>query len=276
MLERSEYIYSIPDGLTGEKNQDNIVPFINYKEAAPKRCLEMLLKKHRGEHFQSEVIMVSPEKPKIPNLHKKLNEAKILLMTDGGLVPKGNPEELPSTNAKICLAYSIQGCEALKPDKYEVSHQGYDNQYVNADPNRLLPVDIMRELEKEGIIGKLCDIFLTTAGVMTLTEESIRLGKRIASSIRQYEVDAVIITSACGTSTRCGTYIGKEIENIGIPVVQVTNLTRIAIDSGSVRIVKGNNVCYPFGNPQLPLEQEKEQRRRLVMETLNQLQQVIE
>ena len=88
MLERSEYIYSIPDGLTGEKNQDNIVPFINYKEAAPKRCLEMLLKKHRGEHFQSEVIMVSPEKPKIPNLHKKLNEAKILLMTDGGLVPK--------------------------------------------------------------------------------------------------------------------------------------------------------------------------------------------
>lgn len=42
MLERSEYIYSIPDGLTGEKNQDNIVPFINYKEAAPKRCLEML------------------------------------------------------------------------------------------------------------------------------------------------------------------------------------------------------------------------------------------
>lgn len=89
-------------------------------------------------------------------------------------------------------------------------------------------------------------------------------------------MDAVIITSACGTSTRCGTYIGKEIENIGISVVQGTNLTRIAIDSGSVRIVKGNNVCYPFGNPQLPLEQEKEQRRRLVMETLNQLQQVIE
>ena len=29
--------------------------------------------------------------------------------------------------------------------------------------------------------------------------------------------------------------IGKEIENIGIPVVQVTNLTRIAMDSGSVR-----------------------------------------
>ena len=64
MLERAEYIYSIPDGLTGEKNQDNIVPFINYKEAAPQRCLEMLLKKHRGEHFQSEVIMVSHEKRK--------------------------------------------------------------------------------------------------------------------------------------------------------------------------------------------------------------------
>lgn len=68
----------------------------------------------------------------------------------------------------------------MKPDKYEVSHQGYDNQYVNADPNRLLPVDIMRELEKEGIIGKLCDIFLTQQSDDT-TEEGIRVGKRIAS-----------------------------------------------------------------------------------------------
>ena len=276
MLERSEYIYSIPDGLTEIKNQDNVVPFINYKETAPKRCLDMLLRKYRGEFFQSEVIMVAPEKPKIPNLRKKLNEAKILLITDGGLVPKGNPDELPSTNAKICRAYSIHGCETLKSGKYEVSHQGYDNHYVNEDPNRLLPVDIMRELEKEGIIGKLCDTFLTTAGVMTSTEESIRLGKRIAAGIRQYEVDAVIITSACGTSTRCGAYIGKAIENIGIPVVQVTNLTRIAIDSGSVRIVKGNNICYPFGNPRLSLEQEKEYRRRLVTEALNQLQQIIQ
>ena len=275
MLERSKYIYSMPDGLNECENRDNIIPFINYKETAPKRCLDMLLKKYHGEKFQSEVVMIAPEKPKIPNLHKRLNEAKILLITDGGLMPKGNPDELPSTNAKICQAYSIHGCETLKRGKYEVSHQGYNNQYVNEDPNRLLPVDIMRELEKEGIIGKLCDTFLTTAGVMTSTEESIRLGKRIAAGIRQQEVDAVIITSACGTSTRCGAYIGKEIENIGIPVVQVTNLTRIAMDSGSVRIVKGNNVCYPFGNLQLSLEQEKEYRRRLVMEALHQLQQVI-
>ena len=44
------------------------------------------------------------------------------------------------------------------------------------------------------------------------------------------KVDAVLITSACGTSTRCGAYIGIEIEKRGIPVVQITNLTRIAVD----------------------------------------------
>ena len=109
---------------------------------------------------------------------------------------------------------------------------------------------------------------------MTSRRKSIRLGKRIASSIRQYEVDAVIITSACGTSTRCGTYIGKEIKYRNSGCTGFTNLTRIAIDSGSVRIVKGNNVCYPLKS-QL-LWNRKRTAQTISHETLNQLQQVIE
>ncbi len=40
----------------------------------------------------------------------------------------------------------------------------YDPTYANTDPNRVLPIDVLREMEKEGVFGKLYDYFFTTVG----------------------------------------------------------------------------------------------------------------
>lgn len=272
MLNEMEYIYSFPESDMPHKN--NLIPFINYHKEAPKRCLDMLLAKYRGEPFQTEVIMEEPETCPVPYLGCRLEEATILLVTDGGLVPKGNPDRIPSTNAGKYGVYSIAGKKELSPDDYEVSHQGYDTTYVEENPNRLLPVDILRELEEEGRIGELYHSFISTAGVMTSTEKSICLGKKIASFVASHPIDAVMITSACGTSTRCGAYIGKKIEEKGIPVVQVTNLTKISADIGIRRIIKGNNVCYPCGKPSLVEQGEYTYRRQLVENTLKLLEEM--
>lgn len=274
MLNKAEYIYSIPD--SDVSHSQNVIPFINYNKPAPQRCLDMLLAKYRGEPYQTEVIMEEPEKTPVPCLGCKLEQATILLITDGGLVPRGNPDQMPSTNAGCYGIYSIEGQQTLKPKDYEVSHQGYDFAYVEEDPNRLLPVDVLRELEKEGVIGKLYGQFLSTAGVMTSTEKSIRLGKQIAKYVKSHPIDAVIITSACGTSTRCGAYIGMQIEEKGIPVVQVTNLTQISIDTGIRRVIKGNNVCYPCGRPSLAKQGEYAYRKQLVLDTLRLLEEMPE
>ena len=179
MLNQTDYIYSNPESEQPEGN--NLIPFINYQSPAPKRCLDMLLAKYKGERYQSEVIMTSPEASPVPRLRCRMSEATILLITDGGLVPKGNPGKIPSTNAGRYGVYSIEGKKSLISEEYEVSHQGYDNTYVEEDPNRLLPVDILREMEAEGRIGKLYDVFLSTAGVMTSAERSVRLGRQIAA-----------------------------------------------------------------------------------------------
>lgn len=270
MLNQTDYIYSNPESEQPEGN--NLIPFINYQSPAPKRCLDMLLAKYKGERYQSEVIMTSPEASPVPRLRCRMSEATILLITDGGLVPKGNPGKIPSTNAGRYGVYSIEGKKSLISEEYEVSHQGYDNTYVEEDPNRLLPVDILREMEAEGRIGKLYDVFLSTAGVMTSAERSVRLGRQIAAFALSHPIDAVILTSACGTSTKCGAYIGMDIEEKGIPVVQVTNLVRISADTGVSRFVKGSNVCYPYGQPSLPPRQEYQYRRQMVEETLRSLE----
>lgn len=270
MLNQTDYIYSNPE--SRRKGSGNLIPFINYQKPAPARCLDMLLAKYNGEPFQSEVLMEAMDTVRIPNLKCPLKDAVILVITDGGLVPKGNPDRIPSTNAGRYGVYDIRGKLRLEKEEYEVCYQGYDNRYVEEDPNRLVPVDALRELERCGKIGKLYDSFIATTGVMTSAEKSIRLGRRIASYVMEKQVDAVIITSACGTSTRCGAYIGKELELKGIPVVQVTNLTQIAVDTGISRVIKGDNVCYPFGKPSLAGQREYLYRVQMAEDAVQRLQ----
>lgn len=66
--------------------------------------------------------------------------------------------------------------------------------------------------------------------------------------------------------------ITKEIQRAGIPVVQVTNLTKIAEGIGSNRILKGNSVLHVFGDPKLPKNNEEDFRKKHVMKALKLLE----
>lgn len=63
----------------------------------------------------------------------------------------------------------------------------------------------------------------------------------------------------------------KELERAGIPVIHVTNLTKISEGIGAHRILRGNSVLHVFGNPSLPPESEKAFRKNLLEEALNML-----
>lgn len=269
MSESVKVIYSALEFPTAETpNNNNLIPFINYQTPAPVRCLDMLLAKYHHQKFQSEVMMSSPEEQVIPHLKRPLSETTLLVVTDGGLVPFLNPDRIPSTSARSFGIYSLENKDSLSPDDFEVSHQGYDNSYVEEDPNRLLPLDALRILESEGVIKEIYPYFLSTTGVMMPQKECQKLAKRIATYVTSHPIDAVLITSACGTSTRSGSIIGAEIEKTGIPVVQITNLTQIAQSHGITRTTKGQNICYPCGNPMLSKEMEFAYRKELVKNAL--------
>ena len=52
----------------------------------------------------------------------------------------------------------------LTEETYETAHGGYDPVYANEDSDRVLPVDVLRDMEKEGVIGELHHLFYTTTG----------------------------------------------------------------------------------------------------------------
>jgi betaine reductase len=130
-----------------------------------------------------------------PRPIKELQHATIALVTDGGFVPQGNPDRIEALAATRYGAYSIQGQQQLDPGQYDNVHRGYDTTYVKQDPHRLLPVDVTRELEQQGTIGKLHETIYSTTGVATTLAHSARMGREIAAQLRAAGVDAVILTS---------------------------------------------------------------------------------
>jgi len=83
----------------------------------------------------------------------------------------------------------------LSPETHQTAHGGYDPVYANEDPNRVLPVDVMRELEKEGKIGKLHRYYYATVGNGTPVAKAQQYGQAIAKELKDAGVQAVILTS---------------------------------------------------------------------------------
>jgi glycine reductase len=162
---------------------------------AAERAVNMLLAKVRGEPFESESAppkfgRVAPADP-----IRDLASAVIALVTDGGLVPEGNPERMESARATRFGAIPIRGVDELPPDRYDVYHSGADTTYTNRDPHRLVPLDVMRELEREGVYGVLHDHIYSTAGIGADVQDANRTGRAIAERLTAAGVDGVILSS---------------------------------------------------------------------------------
>jgi glycine reductase len=155
----------------------------------------MIIAKTTGKPFASE--FTAPAFPAIPAPAPitDLSKARVAIVTDGGLVPKGNPDAIAPYAATNWGSYDISGLDDLKGEDYEVSHRGYDTRYVEQDPDRLVPVDALRDLEKAGVVGKLHDCFVSTSGLANPLANSRRLGREIAQKFKAEGVDAVILTS---------------------------------------------------------------------------------
>ncbi len=163
--------------------------------SAAERATAMLLDKLAGRPFASEVPRPAFPAVPAPRLVKTLEGATIALVTDGGLVPRGNPDGVEPLNATRYGAYSIEGKTGLDAAQYDNPHRGYDTSWVKQDPHRLVPVDVARELEQQGAIGKLHETVYSTVGVATTLAHSARMGREIADKLREAGVDAVILTS---------------------------------------------------------------------------------
>lgn len=166
-----------------------------HEKTGAKRVINILLKKLNNKQYETEVEMRGFEQVPAASKVENMKEAKIALLTTGGLVPVGNPDKLKQAFSITYGKYSVGKMNSLDKGVYESIHGGYDTTDASEDPHRLVPLDEMRELEEEGAIKSVFEYFYTTCGVGTNVENSKDMGRRLAIELKESEVTAVILTS---------------------------------------------------------------------------------
>lgn len=163
--------------------------------SAADRCIDMLLKALKGEAVKTEVPIQVMEKPKPAHAIKDLKSAKIALVTTGGVVPVENPDHIQSSSATVWGKYDISKNEALPAGEYVTIHGGIDTTFGNENPNIIVPLDAMREMEKTEYIGTLLPYFYTTTGTGTSEASAVKMAREIIEDLRREKVDGVVFTS---------------------------------------------------------------------------------
>ena len=146
------------------------------------------------ESYGEAVTELAREHDDIIVLDADLSKATIALATSGGIVPNGNPDRLQSASAQQWNKYDVSELDELKGEFYTV-HGGFDPVYCNEKADRVAPLDILKELEKEGKIGQVYKYFYTTTGTGTAVANSRQFGEEIGKELKEAGVDGVLLTS---------------------------------------------------------------------------------
>jgi glycine reductase complex component B subunit gamma len=162
---------------------------------AAERAVELALRRLAGEQDASEIPLggfdaVDPATP-VDNPAGAL----VALLTEGALVPAGNPDRLESARATRWLRYDVTKLDTLAGGEWESVDGGFATTAANADPNRILPLDAARELEAEGHLGRLHGEVLVTVGNGTPVVTARRFGVEWAAQLRKAHVQAAILTA---------------------------------------------------------------------------------
>ncbi len=164
-------------------------------KTAAERAVEMLLRKLRGEDPRTEWPLPKYEQVPPATPLEDAGKATIAIVTEGGIVHRGNPEKLESGWATKWLKFDVAEESAMSTEKYQSIHGGFDTTAASAEPNRMVPLDAARELEGEGAIGKLHDYVISTTGNMGPISSFKKFGEEIAAELTAAGVQGVILTA---------------------------------------------------------------------------------
>lgn len=159
------------------------------------RALDMLLDKLHGRPVVSEVPFRAPDRVTPAAPIGDLARATIAMVTTGGLIRKGNPDKQVAANATRFHRHSVKDLEALTPEGWEAYHSGYFNHLVNRNPNYILPLSFLRDLQGKGQIGGVHEWIYALPGVSTPVAMARQLGRSIAEDLRAARVDGVLLVA---------------------------------------------------------------------------------
>lgn len=139
-------------------------------------------------------------------LRKPISESRLVLIAAGGAFIEGEDPEpfgvknMTQEEAADRIGEFIKSAPDLwlipkdtPTEKLRVRHGGYDVRGANLDPNVVIPLDPLRELEAEGVIGELVPDVLGFIGACAQTRLLKQSGPEWTEMLKSQQVDAVLL-----------------------------------------------------------------------------------
>ncbi|MBI4318655.1 MAG: glycine/betaine/sarcosine/D-proline family reductase selenoprotein B [Chloroflexi bacterium] len=159
------------------------------------RAIDMLLSKSASQPFESEVPIESIDAIPVTPRVAGLKDAHIALATTSGIVPVGNPDGFKGNRCTTWHKYPLDDMESMQDHPWEVMHGGYNTRFMTENPNYGIPLDVCRQLLREGAFGKLHPFFYSTTGSGAFFSVMQANGLGMVQDLKAQSVDAVIMVS---------------------------------------------------------------------------------
>jgi len=122
-------------------------------------------------------------------LAKPINQCRLGLVASAGVYVKG----------QVAFHYKDDTSfravpKDVKTEDLRVAHFAYDLNEARTDPNVVFPIDILRTLVAESVIGDLADeLYTFMGGIYSARRIKEELAPKLADRLHQQQVDALLL-----------------------------------------------------------------------------------
>lgn len=153
----------------------------------------------------------------------------------------------------------------VEAEDLKFSSRGYDDSEVRKDINSQVPVERLREFERNGIIGQLNPVYWSLAGFIPDAAGVVdELAPKLLERLTRYEVQAALLVPASILCHQTMGLLARAIESAGIPTMMLSVVKDVTENVRPPRAAyyEGEPGCVA-GNPNWP-----EHQRRILDEAL--------
>ena len=196
---------------------------------------------YERNHLMSKLLPPLGELPWVAN-NKPLSEKKVAIITTAGLNFREDSNFEFADSSYRALPRDLSSSDILMTH----ASVNYDRSGFQEDINVVFPIDRFKELESEGVIGRLADVNYSFMGGGMLPDVYEANVRDLAKLLKADGVDAAFILPVCPNCSRTVCGISYYLESEGIQTTGIALFREIAESMKPPRILW---VSFPLGRP---------------------------
>jgi len=194
------------------------------------------------ERYAAEYVFEQNEPTPWTPLRRPMREARALLLTSSGLRLASQHEfaRLPGGGSAEFREISVY----VSPDQLAYDFTNFDPREVEQDLNVLTPVDRLKELVDEGVLGGLHETFFSFFGLCSDSAALRENAGRLAEKLRSADVDLAFLFPANLVCNETIGVIARTLERGGLSTVALSTVKEV---TRQIKVPRALFLNFPFG-----------------------------